>query len=115
MGIAGPDQHVAAGFSVWSQTMMLEYLRCCPTPDGAPVRALLRTGTVTGATALGPALTACSSWTPWSWLSTPSGWRPRWRWATASGPAARPSRRVREVAFLPVQAPTVVQLRAQAG
>ena len=47
---------LAAGFSVWSQTMVLEYLRCCPTPEGVPLRALLRTGEVAGATALAPAL-----------------------------------------------------------
>ena len=26
---------LATAFSVWSQTMVLEYLRCCPTPAGA--------------------------------------------------------------------------------
>ena len=28
---------LAAGFSLWSQTMVLEYLHCCPTPAGAPL------------------------------------------------------------------------------
>jgi alkylation response protein AidB-like acyl-CoA dehydrogenase len=36
--------------------MVLEYLRCCRTPVGTPLRDLLRTGEVTGATALAPAL-----------------------------------------------------------
>ena len=47
---------LATGFSLWSQTMVLEYLRCCPTPVGNPLRDVLRTGEVTGATALASAI-----------------------------------------------------------
>lgn len=48
---------LASAFAVWSQRMVLEYLRCCPPSAG--VRALqdaLRSGEVTGATALAPAV-----------------------------------------------------------
>jgi alkylation response protein AidB-like acyl-CoA dehydrogenase len=48
---------LAAAFSAWSQRMVIEYLRCCPPPESESdlVRAL-RTGEVTGATALAPAI-----------------------------------------------------------
>ncbi|MEU2348615.1 acyl-CoA dehydrogenase family protein [Modestobacter sp. NPDC049651] len=55
---------LAAGFSLWSQTMVLEYLRCCPTPGGAPLAEALAGGTVTGATALAPALTDLAGGAP---------------------------------------------------
>ncbi len=48
---------LASAFAVWSQRMVLEYLSYCP--PSADVRALrdaLRTGEVTGATALAPAI-----------------------------------------------------------
>jgi alkylation response protein AidB-like acyl-CoA dehydrogenase len=48
---------LATAFCVWSQRMVLEYLRCCP--PSADVRGLvggLRSGLVTGGTALAPAV-----------------------------------------------------------
>jgi alkylation response protein AidB-like acyl-CoA dehydrogenase len=47
---------LATAFSVWSQTMVLEYLRCCPTPAGAELVPALRSGLLTGATTLAPAI-----------------------------------------------------------
>jgi alkylation response protein AidB-like acyl-CoA dehydrogenase len=47
---------LATAFSLWSQTMVLEYLRCCPTPAGAALLPRLRSGELTGATALAPAI-----------------------------------------------------------
>jgi alkylation response protein AidB-like acyl-CoA dehydrogenase len=47
---------LATAFSVWSQLMVLEYLRCCPTPAGTDLLPALRSGELTGATALAPAI-----------------------------------------------------------
>ena len=47
---------LATAFSVWSQLMVLEYLRCCPTPAGVALVPELRSGKLTGATALAPAI-----------------------------------------------------------
>jgi alkylation response protein AidB-like acyl-CoA dehydrogenase len=48
---------LAAAFSTWSQRMVLEYLACCP-PSGATAElaTALRTGELTGASALAPAM-----------------------------------------------------------
>jgi alkylation response protein AidB-like acyl-CoA dehydrogenase len=48
---------LAAAFSVWSQRMVIEYLRCCPPPDSeTDLAQALRTGEMTGASALAPAI-----------------------------------------------------------
>jgi len=48
---------LASAFAVWSQRMVLEYLRCCPpSVDVRALQDLLRSGEVTGATALAPAV-----------------------------------------------------------
>ncbi|HEY0487306.1 MAG TPA: acyl-CoA dehydrogenase [Mycobacteriales bacterium] len=46
---------LATAFAIWSQAMVLEYVALAPSPHGVPAGAL-RTGRVTGATALAPAL-----------------------------------------------------------
>ena len=46
---------LATAFSAWSQRMVVEYLRAAPLPDDG-LAAALRTGAVTGATALAPAI-----------------------------------------------------------
>jgi alkylation response protein AidB-like acyl-CoA dehydrogenase len=48
---------LASAFAVWSQRMVLEYLRCCPpSTDVRVLQDALRSGEVTGATALAPAI-----------------------------------------------------------
>ncbi|MBM7807680.1 alkylation response protein AidB-like acyl-CoA dehydrogenase [Geodermatophilus bullaregiensis] len=48
---------LATAFSIWSQRMVLEYLRFCPPPESAAALVRqLRAGEVTGATALAPAV-----------------------------------------------------------
>jgi alkylation response protein AidB-like acyl-CoA dehydrogenase len=48
---------VASAFAVWSQRMVLEYLRNCPpSADVRALQDLLRSGEVTGASALAPAI-----------------------------------------------------------
>src|SRR3954465_3368700 len=48
---------LAAAFSAWSQRMVIEYLRCCQPPESeTDLARALRTGEVTGATALAPAI-----------------------------------------------------------
>jgi alkylation response protein AidB-like acyl-CoA dehydrogenase len=47
---------LATAFSVWSQTMVLEYLRCCPSPAATELVPALRAGELAGATALAPAI-----------------------------------------------------------
>ena len=48
---------LASAFAVWSQRMVLEYLRCCPpSADVGALRDALRSGEVPGATALAPAI-----------------------------------------------------------
>ncbi|MEZ0165375.1 acyl-CoA dehydrogenase [Kineococcus sp. LSe6-4] len=49
---------LADAFVAWSQTMVVEYLTCCPpAPDLADVLADLGAGVLPGATALAPAIT----------------------------------------------------------
>jgi alkylation response protein AidB-like acyl-CoA dehydrogenase len=69
---------LASGFAVWSQRMVLEYLRCCPPSAG--IRALqdvLRSGEVTGATALAPAIADLAGHGELPVLAEPDdgGWR----------------------------------------
>ncbi|WP_222267926.1 acyl-CoA dehydrogenase family protein [Modestobacter marinus] len=47
---------LATAFSLWSQTMVLEYLRCCPTPASTALVPDLAAGALTGSTGLAPAL-----------------------------------------------------------
>lgn len=48
---------LADAFAVWSQTMVVEYLLCCPPGDGlADVVGSLREATITGATGMAPAV-----------------------------------------------------------
>jgi alkylation response protein AidB-like acyl-CoA dehydrogenase len=48
---------LADAFAVWSQTMVVEYLLCCPPGDElSGVVGQLRAATVTGSTGLGPAV-----------------------------------------------------------
>jgi alkylation response protein AidB-like acyl-CoA dehydrogenase len=69
---------LAAAFSAWSQRMVIEYLRCCPPPESESdlVRAL-RTGEVTGATALAPAISDLAGRAELPVVAVPDGdgWR----------------------------------------
>jgi alkylation response protein AidB-like acyl-CoA dehydrogenase len=69
---------LAAAFSAWSQRMVIEYLRCCPSPESESdlVRAL-RTGEVTGATALAPAISDLAGRAELPVVAVPDGdgWR----------------------------------------
>jgi alkylation response protein AidB-like acyl-CoA dehydrogenase len=69
---------LAAAFSAWSQRMVIEYLRCCPPPESESdlVRAL-RTGEVTGATALAPAISDLAGRAKLPVVAVPDGdgWR----------------------------------------
>ena len=56
---------LADAFAVWSQTMVVEYLLCCPPGDGlADVVGSLREATITGATGMAPAATRSRSTPP---------------------------------------------------
>lgn len=68
---------LADAFAVWSQTMVIEYLRCCPpAQELAVVLEELTAGTVPGATALAPALADLSGGPAVPVLATPvpDGW-----------------------------------------
>jgi alkylation response protein AidB-like acyl-CoA dehydrogenase len=69
---------LAAAFAAWSQRMVIEYLRCCPTQDAEPglVQAL-RTAEVTGATALAPAISDLAGRAELPVVAAPDGdgWR----------------------------------------
>jgi alkylation response protein AidB-like acyl-CoA dehydrogenase len=69
---------LAAAISAWSQRMVIEYLRCCPPPESESdlVRAL-RTGEVTGATALAPAISDLAGRAELPVVAVPDGdgWR----------------------------------------
>ncbi|SEO75111.1 hypothetical protein [Trujillonella endophytica] len=68
---------LAAGFALWSQRMVLEYLGCCPAPGAAGAVAALRAGDTTGATALAPAIADLAGGPPLPLLAEPEGggWR----------------------------------------
>lgn len=78
---------LATAFAVWSQRMVLEYLRCCP-PSAAdrPLLDQLRSGEVTGATALAPAIADLAGEHPLPVVAEPdgAGWRLRGRISWAS-------------------------------
>ena len=69
---------LTAAFAAWSQRMVLEYLRCCPppAPETDLVRAL-RSGEVTGATALAPAVSDLAGHAELPVVAVPDGegWR----------------------------------------
>ena len=69
---------LATAFSIWSQRMVLEYLRFCPPPPSmAGLVRQLRAGEVTGATALAPAVADPTGATVLPVSATPDGdgWR----------------------------------------
>jgi alkylation response protein AidB-like acyl-CoA dehydrogenase len=69
---------LAAAFSAWSQRMVIEYLRCCPPPESeTDLARALRTGEVTGATALAPAISDLAGRAELPVVAAPDGdgWR----------------------------------------
>jgi alkylation response protein AidB-like acyl-CoA dehydrogenase len=69
---------LAAAFSVWSQRMVIEYLRCCPPPDSeTDLAQALRTGEMTGASGLAPAISDLAGRAELPVVATPDGdgWR----------------------------------------
>jgi alkylation response protein AidB-like acyl-CoA dehydrogenase len=69
---------LATAFSIWSQRMVLEYLRFCPPPPSmAGLVRQLRAGEVTGATALAPAVAdpTAAAELPVSARPDGAGWR----------------------------------------
>jgi alkylation response protein AidB-like acyl-CoA dehydrogenase len=101
---------LATAFSVWSQRMVIEYLRFCPPPPSmAGLVRQLRAGEVTGATALAPAVAdpTGASELPVSARPDGSGWR-------LSGTVGWASNLFDDaVVVVPVQAPDEGRLVAQ--
>jgi alkylation response protein AidB-like acyl-CoA dehydrogenase len=68
---------LAAAFSAWSQRMVIEYLRCPPPESESDLVRALRTGEVTGATALAPAISDLAGRAELPVVAVPDGdgWR----------------------------------------
>jgi alkylation response protein AidB-like acyl-CoA dehydrogenase len=69
---------LAAAFSAWSQRMVIEYLSCCPPPGSeTDLARALRSGEVTGSSALAPAMSDLARHAELPVIATPDGdgWR----------------------------------------